>query len=117
MTTTDKAYAQIFAEIMMVDDEGNAPRPGRRINEGSIVNSLHRLKGKGWAVSLVVKQYEDSLTFSVQFPGGRYGYTTDILNQFLSEETVRAYAEHALKTIIKKNEERDEALRNEALTR
>lgn len=106
MNTSTEVYAQIFATAIMVDENGDTPARGRRFHEDSIINSIHRLKGTGWAVSLVVKEYADSLTFSVQFPGGRYGYSTDILNQFLSEDTVRAYGEHALNVILEKNAER-----------
>lgn len=116
MKTSDKKFAQLFVENLLVDENGEAPVV-REFRENTVISSMQRLKTKGWPVSVVAAQTGNSLTFSVQFPGGRYGYTTDILNRFLDEETIKEYAEHALKVIIEKNEQRDSELLGSELRR
>lgn len=68
-----------------------------------LVCSGGRLNKAGWMVSTVIREYPNSISISVQLPGGRGGYATDILNCFINEDTIRDYAEHALDTLIKHN--------------
>lgn len=101
MKTTTVTYAEIINDVLMENDE-NRPvcHPLSSKPETVLVASGGRLKGKGWLISTVIRENPRSLSISVQLPGGRGGFATDILNRFLDEETVREYAEHALATII-----------------
>jgi hypothetical protein len=109
-----KKYAQIINEVIMVRESiptSNLIKPDVEVTaEGkhagwsaSLVTSGGRLQHADWLVSTIVRANKNSLSFSVQLPGGRGGYVTDILNQFVTEETVRAYAEHALANILEQN--------------
>ena len=98
------AYATIINDILMEAGDRPVCHPLSSKPETVLVCSGGRLTGKGWLVSTVIRENPKSLSISVQLPGGRGGYSTDILNQFLSEETVQAYAEHALANIIEQNE-------------
>lgn len=109
MKTSNKKLAQLFAETLLVTKDGETPIL-KDFRDNTVMSSAQRLKSKGWAASVIVVQTGDSMTFSVSFPGGRYGYSTDVLNRFLDEDTVKEYAEHALKVIIEKNDKRDSEL-------
>ena len=114
MKTSDKKLAQLFIESLLVTDNGEVP-VARDFKENTVISSAQRFKATGWFASVVAVQTGNSMTFSVQFPGGRYGYTTDILNRFLDEDTIKDYAAHAVKVILEKNEQRDTELRGTEL--
>jgi hypothetical protein len=100
MKTTTVKYAEIITEVLMEDENREECHPLSSKPDTVLVCSGGRLRGKGWLVSTVIRENPRSLSISVQLPGGRGGFATDILNRFLDEETVREYAEHALTTIL-----------------
>lgn len=104
MKKTTVKYAEIINDVLMKADE-NRPvcHPLSSKPDTVLVCSGGRLNEAGWLVSTVIRENPKSLSISVQLPGGRGGYATDILTRFLNEETVREYAEHALATIIEQN--------------
>lgn len=104
MKTTTIKYAEIITDVLMRAEDRPEVHPLSAKPDTVLIASGGRLDSeRGWVVSVVIRETPRSLAISVQLPGGRYGYSTDILNQFLSEETVQAYAEHALAEIIEKN--------------
>lgn len=100
MKTTTVKYAEIINDVLMEAEKRPECRPLSMKPDTILVTSGGRLKGKGWLISNIIRETPRSLTISVQLPGGRGGYSTDILNQFLTEETIQEYAEHALALII-----------------
>ena len=92
--------AKVLNEVVM--DEAERPTP--TLHSDALVTSGGSLKGTGWMVSTVVRADENSVSFSVQLPGGRGGYITDILTEFVDSNTVRKYAEHALARILTMND-------------
>lgn len=103
MKTTTIKYAEILSDVLMKAENRPDATPLASKPDTVLIASGGRLKGAGWVVSIVIIEAPKSLTISVQLKNGRRGYSTDILNQFLSEETIREYAEHALAQIIEKN--------------
>ena len=96
-----KTATRLINEVIMVDD--NRPEPSLT-NNSHFVTLAGRLRGgTNWPVTTIIGMDEDSLSFSVQLPGGVAGYTADILNEFADEETVAKYACHALNLIYKRN--------------
>lgn len=104
MEKTTVTYAAIINDVLMKKEDRPICHPLSSNPKTVLITSGGRLTGKGWVVSTVIRENPRSLSISVQLPGGYGGYSTDILNRFLSEETVREYAEHALATIIEQNE-------------
>lgn len=100
MKTTTVKYAEIINDVLMEAEGKPEIHPLRTQPDTVLIASGGRLKGKGWLVSTVVRETPRSLSISVQLPGGRGGYATDILNQFLTEATIQEYAEHALALIV-----------------
>lgn len=92
--------AKVLNEVVM--EELERPTPVS-VDGDALVTSGGRLKDAGWMVSTVVRADNKSISFSVQLPGGRGGYITDILNEFVDAPTVRKYAEHALARILTMN--------------
>lgn len=104
MKKTTIKYAEIITSVLMRESDRPLAHPLSGKPDNVLIASGGRLKGeRGWAVSVVLRETPRSLAISVQLPGGRYGYSTDILNEFLSEDVIRAYAEHALAEIVEKN--------------
>lgn len=93
--------AKIVNEVLM--EAATLPQTNTVGENESLVTSGGNLKNVGWLVSTVVNADEDSISFSVQLPGGRAGYRTDILTQFANAQIIRQYAEHAYKQILKNN--------------
>lgn len=102
MKTTTVKYAEIINDVLMETEDKPECHPLRTQPDTVLIASGGRLKGKGWLISTVIAETPRSLTISVQLPGGRGGYSTDIMNQFLSEETIQEYAEHALALIVER---------------
>lgn len=103
MKTTTIKYAEILTDVLMEAENRPDATPLASKPDTVLIASGGRLKDARWVVSIVIIETANSLAISVQLPGGRRGYSTDILNKFLSEETIRDYAEHALAQIIEKN--------------
>jgi hypothetical protein len=91
--------AKVLNDVLMEELE----RPKPFLEGDAIVTINGRFKDVGWPVSIVVRADEHSVSFSVQLPGYG-GYMTDILTQFVNEDTIRQYAEHVHSRILTKND-------------
>lgn len=70
--------------------------------------NLHgKMIGTGWKTNIFLAQDGNMISLAINLPRGRYSYRTDILAKSVTEEVTRAYAEHALIQLLRKNNRED----------
>lgn len=105
------AMRETFEEVLLAKDDEKIRSMYLNI-QGSkeICHSMSThgtLAGTGWTTTIVISKDEQMISCEVKLPRGRYSYRTDILAKSVSEEVTRAYAEHALAQLLKKNNRED----------
>lgn len=110
MRSTLRAISKTLSEVLL---SGDGPVRSICLNikgdDGtkSSFNLHGKMIGTGWKTSILVAQNGDMISFAVNLPRGRHSYRTDILAQSVTEEVTRAYAEHALIQLLRKNNRED----------
>ena len=103
MNTTLRHYAGLLNEVILSDAVMGKTKPQCSTVNGEVIISEGKLRGLDIPAAVVLRMNETSLLFYIQLQNGRNGYKTDLLNQFLTPEMVRAYGEHAYNETITNN--------------
>lgn len=90
-------YATVLADILLDTETVE-------ITQRDNVKFINgRLKGVGSVMTVVLSANDKSLGFTIMIPSGKRGYRAEILNQYLNEESLTAYAQHAYDEIMSSN--------------
>lgn len=74
----------------------------------SVFQIFGKMAETGWKTNIIISKNNDHMiSFEVKLPRGRCSYRTDILASLVTEEVIRAYAEHALAQLLVKNNRED----------
>lgn len=112
MRNTIRAMGKTVKGILLVEDDVNIRSMYYNIKGSKGVRhslNIHgKLAGTGWKTTILLNKNDDKMiSFEVNLPRGRHSYRTDILASLVTEDVVRAYAEHALVQLLMKNNRED----------
>lgn len=96
-----EAVSAIFNDVFLESVE--RPETILVSENGTAVTMAARLNGIGWTVNTFIRAQANSVSISVTLQTGFTGYTTDILNRFVTEDVIREYALHARASIALAN--------------
>lgn len=71
------------------------------LDDSTIING--RMKMSGRLIALVIRDKNESISVSIQIPGGYKGYSFEILKKYLNPESFQDYMDFAYDEIVKSN--------------
>lgn len=105
------AMRETFEEVLLAQDDEKLRSMYLDIQGSKEIChalSVHgNLAGTGWKTTIVLSKEDQMISCEVKLPRGRHSYRTDILANLVTEEVIRAYAEHALVQLLNKNNRED----------